>query len=1090
MRLLTSFRLRTLIGRAAFFVALFVVIGVLFGFGDAALAQGDFGIDAVDSQIGLSGTSIVLIILRVIRILLGLLGLVLVTMILYAGYTIMTSAGNEEKITRGKTIIRNAVIGTGIILFSFIIVQFVINLLMDVTGLSPDTKQPPGIETFVGIGSLGEVVKDHYPMANQTDVYRNTKIVVTFTEAIDPSSIIENTNNTCWDPATSESTTSCADNDNEYFGDCAEVNGQTVCDALKTDVISVHKLTQKGGLVDGAVMPLDALVAYENGSDAHTFVFRLQGTDLFGNGEADQWHNVTITNDVKNTNDKSIFENHIEDAYEWEFETNTEVDLTPPYVVDVSPNPGQTVEKNRILKISFNEAVDPMTVQGMLGPDSSFSNVVIHVSSTVPVSNIVNLSEDGEVEYLPDYLYTFSEFNDIAQDIDYDPVGQHLYVSYTDGTIAKLDVSGQPEIATLEQYYETAGGVQAVPNDIEYNNGYVYTVGGGNGGVDGALHILSATDFTEVGSYTDLALPHGIAVLGDYAYIADDVEGIKVIDISDPTNPNEVAALSILGGEAFVVRAEGSRLYIGSRHGQQFGVADISTPDAPAILEEITLTKTVDDIQIYGDYAYIAVGGAGMKIVDISNPGSEDGMSVTQFTPQGFGYDGLAVFNISIDGDLLAVGEQKAFKLFDLTETPEAPTLLFSYPSTAEGPPLVLDNFRPIYLLGEYLYVGQINDGLQSYDITADPEEGPSADPLVGVSQTEIEVSGQWKITNGYKSIEFLSSEPCGNNAVNSCGDPIYCLPTACADYDKTCTASYSVMARTATLKEENGDSFVSASLFDGVVDMADNALDSAPNIDQDNGSIIPGSVDFEVFDVFADDPDNPWRHKPPFIGVKSDIDLEELYPDNYWWNFTVINDIDSTSPYIQQVHPGIDQQAVDEYTPVDLYFSKEMWEDSLTNVKLIEYPQSEVGLGYVHTTQNEEVSETFGETVKTITRSILHVEHPARPFGPGDDDFWYFTNVPGKEVKAVNQFCLYPGRGPYASSPQTGLSDPGCEVTYDGDWNITSISDACRPGDIAINPNRDTGCLSTNTGLDTVMPDTQTCIDALSDPQVSKTDS
>src|SRR3989338_4686883 len=87
-------------------------------------AQDTFGLQPVEQNIGLASTDIRLIIARIIRAVLGLLGIIAVSLMIYAGYTIMTSGGNEEKVTQGKKIMINAVIGLVIILSAFAIVQF------------------------------------------------------------------------------------------------------------------------------------------------------------------------------------------------------------------------------------------------------------------------------------------------------------------------------------------------------------------------------------------------------------------------------------------------------------------------------------------------------------------------------------------------------------------------------------------------------------------------------------------------------------------------------------------------------------------------------------------------------------------------------------------------------------------------------------------------------------------------------------------------------------------------------------------------------------------------------------------------------
>lgn len=85
-----------------------------------ALAQGvalpnPLGIDSVPSLIG-----------RVIQGLTGIVGSIALAMFLYGGFLWLTSAGNNEKIKKGKEILIWAVLGLALIFSSYIIVNFVI----------------------------------------------------------------------------------------------------------------------------------------------------------------------------------------------------------------------------------------------------------------------------------------------------------------------------------------------------------------------------------------------------------------------------------------------------------------------------------------------------------------------------------------------------------------------------------------------------------------------------------------------------------------------------------------------------------------------------------------------------------------------------------------------------------------------------------------------------------------------------------------------------------------------------------------------------------------------------------------------------
>lgn len=70
------------------------------------------------------------IVASVIRILLGLTGTIFLCLTLYAGYLWMTAGGNEDEVTKAKTLLTQSVIGLAIILLAYSITIFVFNTLL------------------------------------------------------------------------------------------------------------------------------------------------------------------------------------------------------------------------------------------------------------------------------------------------------------------------------------------------------------------------------------------------------------------------------------------------------------------------------------------------------------------------------------------------------------------------------------------------------------------------------------------------------------------------------------------------------------------------------------------------------------------------------------------------------------------------------------------------------------------------------------------------------------------------------------------------------------------------------------------------
>jgi len=96
------------------------------------------GLDVTANQAGLAqegqdSPDISQIIGMLINALLGLVGVIFLLIIIMAGFRGMTAGGNEETISQSKKNLTNAVIGLIIIFAAFIITNFVVFTLLDIT---------------------------------------------------------------------------------------------------------------------------------------------------------------------------------------------------------------------------------------------------------------------------------------------------------------------------------------------------------------------------------------------------------------------------------------------------------------------------------------------------------------------------------------------------------------------------------------------------------------------------------------------------------------------------------------------------------------------------------------------------------------------------------------------------------------------------------------------------------------------------------------------------------------------------------------------------------------------------------------------
>lgn len=316
-------------------IILFIsILGVLLLWGTFALAQVDVGLEKVGEKIALGKEDIRIIIAKIIRVFLGLLGIIAVSIIIYGGFIWMTARGDPKKIDQAKSILTSGVIGLVIILSSFAIVQFIFKSLKEAL-YGRERK----VEEYVSqyserlSGALGlGIIESHYPARSATDIARNTRIIITFKEAMDLSSIIED-----------------VDGDGIYG---------SAADKLNSENIKISKSAEK---TEGPYVGARAGVT----SDKRTFIFIPD--EYLGSPTENVWYTVSLKggrNGIKKEDGSPAFEGNFAEGYAWEFETGTFLDVTPPKILSFVPR-GGTHSRNIVIQMNFSEAIDPISASGI-----------------------------------------------------------------------------------------------------------------------------------------------------------------------------------------------------------------------------------------------------------------------------------------------------------------------------------------------------------------------------------------------------------------------------------------------------------------------------------------------------------------------------------------------------------------------------------------------------------------------------------------------------------------------------------------------------------------------------------------------------
>jgi hypothetical protein len=117
----------------------------------------------------------------------------------------------------------------------------------------------------------------------------------------------------------------------------------------------------------------------------------------------------------------------------------------------------------------------------------------------------------------------------------------------------------------------------------------------------------------------------GVAVRGDYAYVADVASRIHVVDVADTTAPGYVSSGNI-GGKGEDVIAGDDNIYIitsfdgapDSRNG--VAVYGLQIPTYPLPVSFVEIPSVPYKAALAGDALYLATGYAGLVVVDVSDP--------------------------------------------------------------------------------------------------------------------------------------------------------------------------------------------------------------------------------------------------------------------------------------------------------------------------------------------------------------------------------------------------------------------------------------------------------------------------------------
>lgn len=285
------------------------------------------------------------------------------------------------------------------------------------------------------------------------------------------------------------------------------------------------------------------------------------------------------------------------------------------------------------------------------------------------------------------------------------------YVADAFGGLRVLDLS-EPVRPTETAHFEAAGGHAAR-----------VTAAGGVAFVADRNRGLSAVSLTpepgadglvEVGLYSPLTYAHGVAVAGQYAYVAAYGSGLRVVDVSDAAHPTEVGVYQT-ESEAWSVVVEGRYAYVAT-HGS-LHVVDVTDPAQPVRAGWLSiLSGGLRDLAVSGGVAYMP-GECCFETADVADPAAPRLLGLMDVIPD-------TAVGVDVSGSLVYLATQNALKVVDVSD-PSAPVVV------GECRELGAEHVR---VAGGYAYTGYMG-GLAVIDVS-----DPGRPVLVATYNSEIRV--------------------------------------------------------------------------------------------------------------------------------------------------------------------------------------------------------------------------------------------------------------------------------------------------------------------------------------------------------------
>ncbi|MCI0394570.1 MAG: PKD domain-containing protein [Chloroflexi bacterium] len=200
--------------------------------------------------------------------------------------------------------------------------------------------------------------------------------------------------------------------------------------------------------------------------------------------------------------------------------------------------------------------------------------------------------------------------------------GSYSYIGHGPRVVV-LDTTTNPAEPQVIGY---SSPLDAVVSDLFQQGSILYALGGGNLTL---LNVSNPASPMPVGFYDTPGVGVNIVVSGTLAYIAErqiwtgttfEYGGLRILDVSDPTNPVELGYFDS-DGSADAVAVLGNYAYLGKTSGTvEVVVLNVSNPANPVEVNDLNTNGSVRGLALANNYLYVAQSSQDLTVYSLANP--------------------------------------------------------------------------------------------------------------------------------------------------------------------------------------------------------------------------------------------------------------------------------------------------------------------------------------------------------------------------------------------------------------------------------------------------------------------------------------